>query len=364
MPKLTKAEALQFLDRHADVLAAPGNPCNPYGTREWLENFVAEVVPQDGFVLFPEATLGGRTIGFLLPDPAHPSRCQGLSNFYTSLYAPVASDAADRPAALQALARALVQERPRLAMLNMAPLDAECSDVTGLEQALSEEGWYVRRYASFGNRHHPCTGLGYEQYLASRDSKLRNTVERKSKKFLSGGGTLEIVTRLDEVDAAMDEYEAIYTKSWKRPEPYPGFARGWARRCAQRGWLRLGVARLGGVAVAAQIWYVHGGTGYIYKLVYDEAHAKTSAGTVLTAHLLRHVLDVDHVDAIDFLSGDDPYKATWMDHVRGRIGLVACNLRSAEGLMLAARELAGQATAPWRARRKRKSWGRHADTPA
>jgi len=358
MPKLTKAEALSVLSRHADVLEAPGNPANPYGSREWLENYVEQVAGDDTALFFPQTDEGGCTLGFLALDPARPSRATGLANFYTSLYAPVASNAADRTRAIQALVRAISAERPRLSMLDLAPMDADSPDVAALEAALTSQGWYLRRYQRFGNRYQPCAGVGYAQYMAARDSKLRNTVERKGKKLLAGGGELEIVTGAADVDRAMDAYEAIYAKSWKRPEPYPTFTRGWARRCAQRGWLRLGIARLQGVPVAAQIWYVHGGTAYIYKLVYDEEHAKTSAGTVLTAHLLRHVLDVDQVQQLDFLSGDDSYKATWMECVRPRIGLVACNLRSLEGLALAGREIVAKATVSLRGSRSRDSWGR------
>jgi hypothetical protein len=32
--------------------------------------------------------------------------------------------------------------------------------------------------------------------------------------------------------------------------------------------------------------------------------------------MFAHVIDVDRVAAIDFGTGDDPYKADWMDHTR------------------------------------------------
>ncbi len=360
MPRLTKAEALRYLEAHAPTLDALQNPRNPFGSSAWLQHFVAEVAEDDWTLFFPEASGDGHSLMCLVLDPRHPSRARPLSNYYTSLYAPFASTAADRGAAQQALVRDLARERPQLSTANFAPLDAACPDVLGLEAALAANAWYVRRYFCFGNCHLPCAGLSFDSYMAARDSKLRSTFERKSKKLLAAG-SLQIVTRPDEVDVAMSAYEAIYEKSWKRPEPYPTFARGWARHCAERGWLRLGIARVGDTPVAAQIWFVFDGRAYIFKLVYDEAHAKSSAGTVLTAHLMRHVLDVDKVVEVDFLSGDDPYKSSWMSLRRERIGLVACNLRSAEGLLLAAKEMAAKATAPLRARR-RGGWGRHAVT--
>ena len=43
-----------------------------------------------------------------------------------------------------------------------------------------------------------------------------------------------------------------------------------------------------------------------------------SAGTTLTAALFQHVIDVDHVDLVDFGTGDQGYKADWMEDVRPR----------------------------------------------
>jgi hypothetical protein len=358
MPRLNKQDALRYLAQATTVLDAPTNPSNPYGTSAWVSHFVEQVAQDNWTIVLPEVVGDGRSFMGLYLDPQHPSRALALSNYYTSLFAPLSSSAVDRSSALRAMARQLSAERPRLSSVNISPLDADCPDVKGLERALADQGWFVRRYNCFGNCFLPCEALGFDDYMASRDAKLRNTCERKGKKLLASG-TVEILTQPQDVDAGMSAYEAIYEKSWKRPEPYPDFARGWARRCAEKGWLRMGVAKLDGVPIAAQIWYVFNGHAYIYKLVYDEAHAKWSAGSVLTASLMRHVLDIDKVVEVDFLSGDDPYKMTWMTQRRQRVGLMACNLRSTQGLLLAAKEFAAQATAPLRVKRKG-SWGRHA----
>lgn len=360
MPKLAKRDVLTCIDRAADVFASECNPLNPYGTATWIRHFVEEVVPEDGQVLCIDADGGqaGRSLLLLGPDPKHARRAGAMANFYTSLYAPFASSHADRNVAARSLADGLSRERPRVSMLNMAPLDADSPDVAALEAALASTGWHVRRYASFGNCYLPCADLDFGAYMEGRDSKLRNTFERKAKKLLKSG-SVELVTSAADVDRAMSAYEAIYAKSWKQPEPFPHFTRGWARACAAQGWLRMGVAYLGDVPIAAQLWYVYRNRAYIYKLAYDEEHAKWSAGTVLTAHLMQHVLDVDHVVEVDFLSGADPYKMTWMTEQRQRIGLVACNLRTVEGTVLAVRELAAQATAGLRNRRQEApAWSR------
>ena len=66
-----------------------------------------------------------------------------------------------------------------------------------------------------------------------------------------------------------------------------------------------------------------------------------SAGTVLSAHLFKHALDEDRVVEIDYLTGDDAYKQSWMTERRQRVGIIACNPRTPRGLMIGARELAG-----------------------
>ncbi|MBS0467008.1 MAG: GNAT family N-acetyltransferase, partial [Proteobacteria bacterium] len=144
------------------------------------------------------------------------------------------------------------------------------------------------------------------------------------------------------VERALEAYLAVYAQSWKTPEPCPGFMPGLVRTAAREGWLRLGVLWLGQQPVAAQVWLVHGGKANIYKLAYAKGHEKLSAGSVLTAELMRHVMDEDRVSEVDYLTGDDAYKRDWMAHRRERIGLLAFDPRSPRGLAAAGRHFVGQ----------------------
>ena len=62
---------------------------------------------------------------------------------------------------------------------------------------------------------------------------------------------------------------------------------------------------------------------------------------VLTAALMKHVMDEDRVSEVDYLSGDDAYKRDWMAQRRERVGLVAFDPHSPRGLLAAARHFAG-----------------------
>ncbi len=352
MNVLSKQEALGFVSAHATVLDSGSNAPNPFACSEWIHHFIDQIAEDDWRILALDGGADGSNLMLAYRHAATPWRCMALANYYTSLVSPLASVASlpgERAAAMRSLVQELSSARPRIATLQFSPLDAQSRDTTALMAELREQGWYARQYFAFGNWTLPCEGLGFDAYIAARDSKVRHTLERKSKK-LRASGSLEIVTEPEDVERGMDAWDAIYGRSWKQPEPYPDFVRGWARRCAQRGWLRLGIASVEGKPIAAQFWFTMARRAYIFKLAYDEEYSKWSAGTVLSAHMFRHALESDRVVEIDYLTGDDPYKSAWMTQRRERIGLLACNLRSSRGVWRAAREMAGSLSAPLRER--------------
>ena len=135
---------------------------------------------------------------------------------------------------------------------------------------------------------------------------------------------IQVVTGGDALDAAAVDYARVFAASWKMQEPYaPAFVPALIRACAAVGWLRLGLLHVDGEPAAAQFWVVVGGTALIFRLAYDDRFLDLSVGTILTAHLMRHVLDVDKVATVDYGIGNDPYKRDWMSHRRERWGILA-----------------------------------------
>jgi len=346
---LSKQEVLQFVRERQDLFDAAGKT-NPFASSAWVLHFIEHIARDDWTFTVPACLGDGESLMLLYADGQAPHRRLAVANCYASLYSPLISSARDRNAVLGALADKLTERSSACAAVRWAPLDRDSPDTPALERAFAERGWYVRRHFAFGNWHLPCTGLSFEEYMAGRDSRLYNTWLRKSKKFQGPGSDarLEIVTGGPGLEAAMDAYEKVYARSWKEPEEHPHFIRGWARICARNGWLRLGLAWVGEVPVAAQFWFTLHGRANVFKLAYDEQYSRWSAGTVLTAHMFRHSLEEDRVAEIDYLTGDDPYKRSWMSARRERIGLVACNPRSLRGLMLAAGEWGSEISRPWR----------------
>ena len=175
-----------------------------------------------------------------------------------------------------------------------------------------------------------------DQYRASRSSQMRSTLKRRTSRMVRDTQhRYEVVTELTEVPRAVADFNRCYAASWKVPEPYPHFIEGLASLAAKRDWLRLGLLYINEQPAAGQLWLVNRGVASIYKLAYDAQFQEYSPGTLLTMHLLEHVVRQDQVTHVDFLTGDDGYKRDWMstrDELwRLRIG----NLRRWRGIVVA-----------------------------
>ncbi len=284
-----------------------------------------------------------------LPLVAEGRRLVSLSNYYTGLYGPLWAgnpSAEWRTAALNALCRRLRTEL-RPATVQLHPLDPESNTCRELRQALQSAGYRLADYFCFGNWHLPCAGLRFADFFSARPAAVRNTVRRSRAKLdKAGAWRIAILTEPDaRLEQGLNNYEAIYRKSWKPAESHPGFVRELCRLAARQGWLRLGELQVDGNAIASQIWLVDNGTAFIFKLAYDPDAARYSPGSVLTAALMEHALDHDRVGEIDYLSGDDAYKRDWMTHRRERIGLIAFDIATPRGMAAYLRHQAGLA---WR----------------
>jgi hypothetical protein len=260
-----------------------------------------------------------------------------LSNYFSALFEPIHAPGLSARQ-LQPLIRTLRVEGHKPGVLRFAPMDPESASFALLNQAFKLAGLLTYKYFRFGNWHLPCEGLSWDTFFASRPAILRNTVRRMRKRFANEGGSIELVSGGPRVEDAIEAYKRVYAESWKTAEPLQDFVTGLVRHSAQAGNLRFAIAWMNGKPVAAQIWLVAFGRAEIFKLAYDKTQKQYSPGTLLTAHLLEHVMDVDKVSEVDYLSGDDPYKATWMTERRERWGMVTFDLWTLGGAMGALRQ--------------------------
>jgi hypothetical protein len=212
---------------------------------------------------------------------------------------------------LSALARDLARRFPRVTLSGL-PQEDGSADLA--EAAFRKAGWIVLREPCDTNHVLHLHGRSFDAYLTARPGPLRTTLKRKMGKVEA-----RIFNAFDV--QSWSDYEHIYGESWKPSEGSPAFLRAFAQAEGAAGRLRLGVAHAEGRAVAAQMWTVEGGTAFIHKLAHREDAKALSPGTVLSAALFRHVIDVDKVDLVDFGTGDDGYKRDWMEEVRLRYRL-------------------------------------------
>jgi hypothetical protein len=321
-------------------------------TLPWFRNFVRTALDLGDHVVLYGVEAGGPapTAMALLPmkhQAAYglwePRVLSSLSNYYTCLFAPLLTSGSDASACIRQIALEIRAHRRGWDIVRIAPIACESSVFSEMRQAFEAVGFATQEFFSFGNWYLPVKGRSFQDYMSDRPSVLQNTVRRKSKKFeQTGRGRIDIITSHDNIDKATEDYARVYNASWKIPEAHPDFIAGLIRTCAENGWLRLGLVYMDDVPIASQLWIVHEGVASIYKLAYDERFAYLSVGTILTARLMQHALDVDRVREIDYLSGDDDYKKTWMSHRRERCGFLAFNLRTLKGTVSAARHIGGR----------------------
>jgi Acetyltransferase (GNAT) domain len=239
-----------------------------------------------------------------------------LANWYNFSWRPVFKNCADEIGRLALLRTAAKTVQTQASRLTLAPMPDEDHMASMVAAAFQQSGWVVFREPCDSNHILGVKGRSFDAYWESRPSRLKNTVKRKGK-----AGIVSIRIEREFNPESWRDYERIYARSWKPEEGNPDFLRQVAERESVSGALRLGLAYIDGEPVAAQFWTVENGSALIHKLAHDERHMPASPGTLLSAALFQHVIDVDRVDIVDFGTGNDGYKAEWMERVRPRYRL-------------------------------------------
>ncbi len=279
----------------------------PFARREWFalleahghKPLLAVAEDSSGTVVMP-LTQGTRGL-------------EALTNWYAFTWQPSSPSGP-----LEALARVLARRTDRV---DLAKLPDEDGTATGLERAFRAADWFVWRTASDTNHYLSVGGRSFAEYLATRPGPLRTTLKRKGKK---------VKVLLSDTFTATDwqAYEDIYRQSWKPAEGDPDLLRAFAHSESALGHFRFGMALADGKPVAAQFWTVEQGTAYIHKLAHLPDAEGLSPGTTLTAALLEQSIDRDRVTEVDFGTGDDRYKADWMEATRPRYHLTCLRRNS------------------------------------
>lgn len=272
-------------------------------------------------------------------------RLSSLSNYYTPLFSPIVRDSGSSLDEIMGeLARVICHDSPPWDVIDLKPLDPDSEVFAKCVEYFSLFGMVVQTYFCFGNWYLQVKGQSYREYFETLPSTMKNTLRRKERKLRkSGVARIQIVTDRSDLEIAIKGYEEVYKESWKIPEPYPLFIPRLMKKCAEMGWLRLGLVYVDNEPVATQLWIVNENKAAIYKLAYKQRFSHLSVGSLLTARLMEHVIDIDRVQEVDYLSGDDSYKRNWMSHRRERWGIMALNPRTVKGSLGIVRHVGGRA---------------------
>jgi hypothetical protein len=297
----------------AGALDRDAQPCL-FDRLDWLESLHRGALRDHKPALLHAADHDGQCLMPLME--AGQGQLAALANWYNFSWRPIfkgAKSEVERLGLLRGLADLAAKHARRI---TLSPLPDEDQSATLLAAAFEASGWVVFREICDENHILQVKGRSFDAYWQGRPSRLKNTVKRKAK-----AGLVTIRIERDYNPESWADYERIYARSWKPHEGSPEFLRQLAEQESIAGSLRLGLAYVDGQPVAAQFWTVENGTALIHKLAHDERHLQASPGTLLSAALFQYVIDVDRVDLIDFGTGNDAYKAEWMEEVRHRYAL-------------------------------------------
>ncbi|MEQ1509202.1 MAG: GNAT family N-acetyltransferase [Sphingopyxis sp.] len=271
---------------------------------EWFERTLAQC-PILGQPLVTRASgHAGDCWLFLSVDDQ--GRAQGLGSWYTLAYRPIFTGVANIEEKLRLLANVAGQLRSRLSTICLSPMHEEDCRLTA--EAFRSAGWLATARVSDCNWTANVAGLCFDEYWAARPGKLRKTVKSKQAK---ADMATHIYTHFDE--GAWADYEAVYAQSWKPEEGSMGFLRSMAQSEGAAGTLRLGIGRIAGEAVAAQLWTCENDVAIAHKVAHRMSAVALSPGTLLSAKMFEQAIDIDRVARIDFGTGDSGYKSAWMD---------------------------------------------------
>jgi hypothetical protein len=291
-----------------------------YDTAAWYRVFVETCLDAGDFPRIER--LDG---GHILPmrersdafGPLRGSQLEWLGNYYTCRYAPLLVQP-DAGSAITAWGREIRRRKPRPSRLVFAAMDRPSAGFDALWTGLGQAGYLMEATEGFGNWYLKPAG-DFTSYWTSRNSRLRNTVERKERAlFRTHRASVEILESTAQTARAIDLYQRVYAESWKEPEPYPNFIPTLIATGLDAGAIRVGVLTVDDEPVAAQLWIIWNHRATIFKLSYAERFARFSPGSILTRHMMRNAFGRADLAEIDFGCGDDPYKQEWLPERRQR----------------------------------------------
>lgn len=313
---------LDQLPASAENLFASGAKESVFFSRPWFENLVRNHLTRKQNIQFIGVAEDNQLLALLVLNKAEGDHYESLPHLYSSLYTLLIAET-DSQAILGCLVTGLKSLPVR--SLTLSPVASDDKQIEALQYALEKAGFCCSRKFRFYNWKEDSKEKSFLDYFAQRPSRLRNTIHRKQRKLQREQGYDIRLYEQDDLEQGLNDFDRVQRVSWKANEQFADFVKGLAHSLAGVGWLRLAVMYVKSKPVAAQFWFVVHKKASIFKLSYDEGWKKYSPGSILLTYLMQHVIDVDAVEEIDFLTGNDAYKSDWMSDRRERWMLHCAN---------------------------------------
>lgn len=309
---------------------------NPFATPEWCQAWLDEVPLDCRLRLFAAQRRDGSIAAILplvLTSGRYLRKLRFLGFGVSNELGPVAAPD-DRPAATEALRGALAATRHEWDVFLGERLPG-----TGWAPAL--RGSLVRHVGSPIVR---AEGGGWDEYLASRSSNLRQELRRKERRLSERGFRYRNVTSTRDLEAGLDALFALHRARWREEASrwfagQEAFQRSFADTALERGWLRLRLLESSGTAVAGYLGFRFGPTEWFYQAGRDPS-AESSVGLLLVAHALREAFSEGATEfrlgpgaqayKLRFATGDPGLETVAVARgLRGRAALLAERRRGA-----------------------------------
>jgi CelD/BcsL family acetyltransferase involved in cellulose biosynthesis len=217
-----------------------------------------------------------------------------------------------------AVAQALTSEFTDWDRLDLDNVDADDTTIAQLMTALTEDACQVQQHAShsYWVLDLPST---WDDYLASISKSHRKQLRQLERRVLeSDRATWHRVESKSDLDRAWEVLVDLHQRrrqSLGEPgcfasQAFHDFHREVVDLLIDRSALRMSWMELDGIPAAAEYHLAGSDTTYAYQGGVDPQRLEDEPGRLSTILCLRHAIEEGHRQ-IDFLRGDEPYKAHW-----------------------------------------------------
>ncbi|MEO8092009.1 MAG: GNAT family N-acetyltransferase [bacterium] len=282
----------------------------PFVTHEWVRSWWRAFGERNAMAVVLRSADGGILSGASLLRRSG-QLVQAAANDYTEAWDVVAVDDTARRLLWDRIA---TLSGPRL---RLAGVPAASPTAAIAPEALRAAGY---RVAVGRQQLSPYVALPetWEKLLATLSRNQRSQVRRKRKRVEREGSLVFRTTTAADLDTDLDRFFELEASGWKGAagtailqDPralrlYTDFARA----AASKGWLRIHLLELGGVAIAGDYSCVLGDAAFLLKTGFDERYAHLSPGAVVRGEALRAAIEAG-LARYEFGGGPDRYKLQW-----------------------------------------------------